>query len=201
MAPFFLKNRRYVMLTYSQAGPDFDYWAVVTLLSALSAECIIGREAHSDGGTHFHVFIDFGRLYSTRTTDVFDVGGKHPNIQPVLKTPAKAWDYATKDGDIVAGGLERPGRDCDYDPDDFWAGVAHCQSGDEFLHFLDQVAPRILITGFNSINAYKNWKFAVAPTVYKTPSGVDFDTGHAELLSEWVSQANLRLGPSMKRLV
>lgn len=199
MAPFFLKNRRYVMLTYSQSGPDFDYWAVVDLISEMHGECIIGRENHADGGIHFHVFIDFGRLFSTRKTDVFDVGGKHPNILPVLKTPAKAWDYATKDGDIVAGGLERPGRDCDYDPDDFWAAAANMQSGDEFLHFLDQVAPRICITSFTSIRAYVNWKWAVAPTIYRSPSGVSFDTGHAPLLSEWLLQAELSTGSSMRR--
>lgn len=199
MAPFFVKNRRYVLFTYAQAGPDFDYWAVVDLFAELRAECIIGREPHADGGIHFHVFVDFGRLFSSRKTDLFDVGGKHPNILPVFKTPAASYDYAIKEGDVVAGGLERPGRDCDYDVDDFWAEAAHSHSGEEFLHFLDQVAPRVLITGFNSINAYKNWKWAVAPTVYTTPSGIDFDTGHAVVLSEWLQQAVLSSGPSMKR--
>ncbi|AXB22612.1 replication associated protein [Lynx canadensis faeces associated genomovirus CL3 128] len=184
MAPFFLKNRRYVMLTYSQAGSDFDYWSIVELLSSHGAECIIGRELHADGGTHFHVFVDFGRLFQRRKTDLFDVGGKHPNIMPVWKTPGEAFDYATKDGDIVAGGLERPGTDCDYDTTNFWATAGASQSGEEFLHFLDQLAPRDLMRGFLQFRSYADWKWAVAPERYVDPPGVVFDTGHAEQLSE-----------------
>lgn len=189
------------MLTYSQAGSDFNYWAIVDLLSGHGAECIIGRELHVNGGTHFHVFVDFGRLFSTRKTDVFDVGGKHPNILPVWKTPGEAFDYATKDGDIVAGGLERPGTDCDYDTENFWAVAGASQSGEEFLNFLDQLAPRDLMRGFIQFRSYADWKWAVAPERYVDPPGVVFDTGHAEQLSEWLSQACLGSGPGRERLV
>ena len=201
MAPFHLKNRRYVLLTYSQAGPEFDYWAVVDMLSSHGAECIIGRESHADGGTHFHVFVDFGRLFSTRKTNVFDVGGHHPNILPVWKSPGEAFDYAAKDGDIVAGGLERPGTDCDYDIENFWACAGASQSGEEFLHFLDQLAPRDLMRGFIQFRSYADWKWAVAPERYVDPPGVVFDTGHVEQLSEWLSQADLGSGPRRVRLV
>ncbi|UOK20985.1 replication associated protein [Chifec genomovirus UA13_100] len=199
MAPFHLKNRRYVLLTYSQAGSDFDYWSIVELLSGYGAECIIGRELHADGGTHFHVFVDFGRLFSTRKTDVFDVGGHHPNILPVWKTPGEAFDYAAKDGDIVAGGLQRPGTDCDYDIENFWACAGASQSSEEFLNFLDQLAPRDLMRGFIQFRAYADWKWAVAPERYVDPPGVVFDTGHAEQLSEWLSQAKLGSGPGRVR--
>lgn len=196
---FHLKNRRYVLFTYSQAGPDFDYWAVVDLLGDLGAECIIGREEHADGGIHFHVFTDFGRLFSTRKVRIFDVGGKHPNIKPIGRTPATAYDYAIKDGDIVAGGLGRPGGDCDWDPDNFWSSAAHCGSSDEFLHFCDQLATRDLIKSFPNFRAYANWKWNSGVPEYDQPAGAVFDTSAAPGIDEWLSQSALGTGKSRAR--
>lgn len=201
MPSFHLKNRRYVLLTYSQAGADFDYWSVLDLFTQLRAECIIGRELHADGGIHFHVFVDFGRLFSSRKTDVFDVGGKHPNVLPVGRTPAKAWDYACKDGDVVAGGLDRPGRDTDIDPDNFWASATASQSADEFLHLCDQLAPRDFIRGFTQFRAYANWKWDSGALEYDQPSNVTFDTSAAPGLDEWIGQLALGSGASRERLV
>nr|WPD49011.1 MAG: replication-associated protein [Grus nigricollis-associatied genomovirus] len=196
---FHLKNRRYVLFTYSQAGPDFDYWAVVDLLGDLGAECVIGREEHADGGVHFHVFTDFGRLFSTRKVRVFDVGGKHPNIQPIGRTPATAYDYAIKDGDVVAGGLGRPGGDCDWDPDNFWSSATHCGSADEFLHFCDQLAPRDLIRSFPNFRAYANWKWDTGVPEYSQPAGAIFDTTAAPGIDEWLSQSAIGTGKSRAR--
>ncbi|UJO02113.1 Rep [Molossus molossus associated gemykibivirus 1] len=100
-------KRRYALLTYAQCG-DLDPHRIVQLLSEMGAECIIGRENHADGGIHLHAFVDFGREYSTRNARCFDVEGHHPNVLPGKKTPEKMFDYATKEGDVVAGGLERP---------------------------------------------------------------------------------------------
>lgn len=198
MPSFYLKNRRYVFLTYAQSGDEFDYWSVVDMLSDMGAECIIGRELHQNGGIHYHVFIDFGRLFSTRKTDVFDVGGHHPNILPVSRTPAKAYDYACKDGDVVAGGLGRPGGDSDCDPDCFWSAASHAGSAEEFLHLCDQLAPRDLIRGFPAFRAYSNWKWDRVPE-YDQPEGVEFDTSAAPGIDEWVSQSNIGIGRSRTR--
>lgn len=199
--PFHLKNRRYVLFTYAQSGPDFDYWAVVELLGDLGAECIIGRELHEDGGIHYHVFADFGRLFSTRKVRIFDVGGKHPNIQPIRITPAKAYDYAIKDGDVVAGGLGRPGGDCDWDPDNFWSAATHAGSADEFLHFCDQLAPRDLVRSFPNFRAYANWKWNDRVAVYDQPGGAVFDTSEAPGIDAWLSQSFIGIGKSRKRYV
>ncbi|UJO02125.1 Rep [Molossus molossus associated gemykibivirus 5] len=98
---------RYALLTYAQCG-DLDPWAIVHLFTGLRAECIVGREAHQDEGIHLHVFVDFGRVFRSRRTDAFDVEGRHPNVQHVNRTPWVAYDYAIKEGDVVAGGAERP---------------------------------------------------------------------------------------------
>lgn len=99
---------RYVLLTYAQCG-DLDPFEVCNHLASLNAECIIGRESHEDGGTHLHVFADFGTKFRSRNVRIFDVGGYHPNVSPSKGRPGEGWDYATKEGNIVAGGLERPG--------------------------------------------------------------------------------------------
>ena len=99
-------NARYALLTYSQCG-DLDGWEVSNHFTKLRAECIVAREAHADGGIHLHAFVDFGpgRKFRSRRSDVFDVGGFHPNISPTHSTPQSGFDYACKDGDIVAGDL------------------------------------------------------------------------------------------------
>lgn len=100
-------NAKYGLLTYAQCG-ELDPFQVVDMLSSKGAECIIGRENHQDGGTHLHAFFMFQSRVDYSSERVFDVEGHHPNILRGLRTPEAMYDYATKDGDIVAGGLERP---------------------------------------------------------------------------------------------
>ena len=98
---------KYGLLTYAQCG-DLDPFAVVTRLSELGAECIVGREIHEDGGIHLHAFFSFEKKRNLKNERIFDVEGVHPNIQASYGTPEKGYDYAIKDGDVVGGGLERP---------------------------------------------------------------------------------------------
>ena len=100
-------NARYFLLTYSQCG-ELDPWKVSDHLGELRGECIVAREAHADGGTHLHAFVDFGRKFRSRRTSIFDVDNHHPNVSATHSTPREGFDYACKDGDIVAGGLGRP---------------------------------------------------------------------------------------------
>jgi len=108
---------KYGLLTYAQCQ-NLDPFRVVTHLSEIGAECIIGREDHSNGGTHLHAFFMFERKFATRNERIFDVDGFHPNIVRGYGTPEKGWDYATKDGNIVAGGLQRPSRNEDSGNDE-----------------------------------------------------------------------------------
>ena len=95
---------RYALLTYAQCG-ELDPFRVVEHLGSLRAECIIGRESHVTGGLHLHAFVGWERKFSTRDCRAFDVDGHHPNIVASYGTPESGWDYACKEGDIVAGGL------------------------------------------------------------------------------------------------
>ena len=55
---------QYGLLTYAQSG-ELDPFRVVDHLGNLGAECIIGRESHSDGGLHLHAFFMFERKFES----------------------------------------------------------------------------------------------------------------------------------------
>lgn len=182
--PFRLQAR-YVLLTYAQCG-ELDPHQIVCLLSSLGAECIIGRESHRDQGIHLHAFVDFGRKYRTSDERAFDVDGCHPNIAPSRRTPEKMYDYAIKDGDVVAGGLERPVRSGVPDEGDIWRQICDAADRDEFWELVRELAPRALLTSFTSLRAYADWHYRAIRAPYSTPEGITFDLSGAEELSEWV---------------
>lgn len=183
MSAFRFQNR-YALLTYPQCG-DLDPWAVNDHLAELGAECIIAREEHADGGTHLHAFVDFGRKFSTRRSDIFDVGGRHPNISPSYGTPEKGFDYAIKDGDVVAGGLERPYGKAVSASSDPWSTIIMAESRDKFFQLCADLAPRALCTSFTSLQKYADWKYRLDPEPYRHDEELTFDLGRFPELLQW----------------
>lgn len=179
-------KRRYALVTYAQCG-DLDPFRVCDLFSTLHAECIIGRENHADGGVHLHAFVDFGREYSTRDCRKFDVDGYHPNVLAGKKTPEKMWDYATKDGDVVAGGLERPDGGRLSKTGDPWHEIIMAETRDEFFRLCGELAPRQLACSFPSLCKYADWKYRVDPTPYRHDDSLVFSTDSFPELDDWVS--------------
>lgn len=156
----FILNARYFLITYPQCG-SLDEWAVNDHLGFLGAECIIGREVHADGGTHLHAFVDFGRKFRSRRASIFDVDGHHPNIERSKRNPRKGGHYATKDGEIVAGGL-----DVESLPTRLLSGpqapgdtLVACESRAEFFEVAEDCCPWDLITKFGSMYAFAKWKW------------------------------------------
>lgn len=192
----FYVNSKYVLLTYAQCG-DLDEWNVNDHLSTLGAECIIARELHQQtGGVHLHVFVDFGRKFRSRNVRVFDVDGRHPNVSPSRGTPEKGYDYAIKDGDVVAGGLDRPrprggmhvGAGSIRNVKDL------CENAGEFLEVFDELDPGTLIKSFGNVRAYADWKFAPEPEVYQPPYGVGWGCGGTDGRAEWLLQSGIGTG-------
>lgn len=188
-------NSRYLLLTYAQSN-GLDEWDVSNHLSSLGAECIIAREDHVDGGTHLHCFVDFNRKFRSRNVRVFDVGGFHPNVSPSRGTPEKGWDYAIKDGEVVAGGLARPlPRGGMHVGAHRVINVAHlCESGEEFLELYDEMERGDLIGRFANVRAYADWRFRLDEPVYSTPIGADFRSGELDGRDDWVRQSAIRGG-------
>lgn len=195
--PFVVKNAKYILLTYAQAD-NVDPWNILATLTELGAECIIGRERHVDGGIHYHVFCDFGRQFSTRNGSAFDVDGKHPNIEKVNRTPWHSFDYATKDGDIVCGGAERPPERDVSQPNqsqESWAEVVNAASRHEFFLLLEQRFPRYLVCSYPSIAKYADWKYREVPLDYHHPEDFAFQLEGYGALDDWVAQAFAEDGP------
>lgn len=180
----FRLNAQHVLLTYAQCG-DLDPFAIVSHLGSLGAECIIGRERHRVSGVHLHVFCEFERKFRSRRADVFDVGGCHPNIVPSRGTPEKGFDYATKDGDIVAGGLERPSGRGNVTLKESWASAAHCETREEFLRAIEEFDFKSLVIHWPAISKFADWRYKPVQLPYTGPSGV-FDLGMYGDLTEWV---------------
>ena len=193
-SPFVL-NARYGLFTYSQCD-DLDPHHVSDHFSSMGAECIVARENHADGGLHLHVFADFGRKFRSRNTRAFDVDGRHPNIVPSQGTPELGWDYATKYGDILAGGLERPAPadTADGRSDGKWAQIVAAGSRDEFWELLQALAPRDMVTSFGACRAFADYRFAETHAEYATPDGIGFINGDLDGRNDWVQQSGIGSG-------
>uniref|UniRef100_A0A8A4XC09 Replication-associated protein n=1 Tax=Grus japonensis Genomoviridae sp. TaxID=2814961 RepID=A0A8A4XC09_9VIRU len=191
MAPTFSFRSRYALLTYAQCG-DLDPWAVLDMVSAVPAECIIARESHNDGEPHLHAFVDFGTRFYTGDPRRFDVDGRHPNVLPVGRTPGASYDYCIKDGDVVAGGLERPGSVAGAElprAGSVWDTILSQPTVGEFWDSLRELAPRNLLINFNSCRAYAEWHYRKEEEVYASPRGLSFDLSGLEGLQGWVQDS------------
>nr|UBJ26129.1 replication-associated protein [Red panda feces-associated gemycircularvirus] len=180
----FTFNSRYVLLTYAQSG-DLSEWSILEHISGIGAECIIGREDHVDEGTHLHVFCDFGRKFRSRRSDVFDVDGRHPNIVPSRGRPEFGWDYAVKDGNVVAGGLGRPGSGGLPSTTDKWGEIVSAESRDEFLRLVQELDPKSFVLRHRELLDYADRYYAEEREPYVGPDGIEFDLGMVPELAAW----------------
>ena len=157
---------KYGLLTYAQSE-GLDPFRIVDLLAELGAECIVGKELHSDGGTHYHAFFMFARKFQSRNPRVFDVDGHHPNILRGRKTPEQMFDYATKDGDVVAGGLERPNdAPAKTNNDDFWRCVFNADTREETLRIAEESSVGLFGRYFFQVRAIAESKAVQNPLDY-----------------------------------
>jgi len=183
---------KYGLLTYPQIGDrDSDRlaWEINDLLGNLGAECIIGREYHRDGGIHLHAFFMFERKFESRNVRIFDVDGLHPNIVRGYSTPEKGATYATKDGDVVAGGLDIDGLRVEVSqPRNVWAEIILAVDRDEFFEACARLAPRALCCSYTQLRCYADWRYRDDPVPYATPSGLSFDTSGTPELAGWVQE-------------
>lgn len=177
---------RYGLLTYSQS-PGLDPFRIVELLSKLGAECIVGRELHEDGGTHYHAFFMFNSEFRTRNPRVFDIDEYHPNILRGRKTPEQMFDYATKDGEIVAGGLERPQPrpSATADSDSFWRDVFAAETREETLRVARESNVGLFGRYFFQVRAIAESKAVQNPLDYVSPPELAWELRPYPELSDW----------------
>lgn len=180
----FTCNARYFLVTYSHVQ-SLDPFRIVDHFGGLGAEVIVSLEQyHETLGVHFHVFADFGRKFRSRRADIFDVDGFHPNISPSRGTPEAGFDYAIKDGDVVAGGLARPCGVVALNRSEKWHKIERAETRDEFFSLCAELDPERLVCSFSQIQKFADWRFAVEPKPYASPDGV-FDLANYGDLTEW----------------
>lgn len=181
-------HARYGLFTYAQSD-GLDPWAVSNHFTELGAECIVAEEAHVDGGTHLHVFADWGRRRRYRRANTFDVDNFHPNIVASRGTPAAGWDYTTKDGNVVAGGLGRPSESCDgvLRKDAIWHTIMDACTREQFFELVRELAPADLAKSYPSLCRYADFRYAPASPVYSGPTRDDprFEITQYPDLVEW----------------
>lgn len=187
---FRLSCRR-VFLTYSQVPDGWNPQSLLDRLEELGAKYRIGRELHQDGGVHYHAYVDFVNKRDFGRADYFDIDGHHPNIRSIWKTPEYVFDYAGKDGDIVACTTERP------DPikgasarQEAWGPVHSLERSEEVYEAISKIDPRAAILSFPAISQFMDRKekqfrrSKVRP--YENPPGLVINWEEYPELRHWV---------------
>lgn len=176
---------KYALLTYAQCG-DLCGFSVTEHLGNLGAECGVFEEDHADGGRHLHVFARWERQFHSRRSDVFDVGGRHPNIIGNVRDPRSAFEYCAKEGVMVAGSItEPPGRNTSSGSSDKWADIVAASTEDEFWCRVRELDPKALCTSYPSLRKYADFAYAPIIREYESPPGLEFTSGAISRLGEW----------------
>lgn len=134
--------------------------------------CIrIGRESHSDGGIHFHVFLSFESPVTVSSPDAFDYFGSHGNIRSVRTTPRKVYDYVGKDDDVVYEyGTAPDETNNDSGPTSArWHDIVGCDTKESFLSAVRSQAPRDWVLSLDRILAYAEYAYPTPIREYESP--------------------------------
>lgn len=164
-SPRFQLNSKHVFLTYPQVG-DLHHDRVLARLDELGCtEKILGIERHVDGGIHYHVLARWGAALRTRDRRLFDVEGRHPNIQPVRDVPA-VYRYVTKDGD-VHGSFELHANK--RKRDDVFGDACASTSAEQFFGLIKEGCPRDFVIFHKQLETYATKMFKEAVEEYSHP--------------------------------
>lgn len=176
---------KYGLLTYAQSD-GLDPWRIVNLLADLGCECIVAKELHADGGTHYHAFFMHSDKLCTRNARVFDIDQYHPNILRGRKTPESMYDYATKYGDVVAGGLQRPDAiPPKTNSDDFWRCVFDAPTREETFRVAQESSVSLLGRYYFQVRAIAEAKTVQNPLHYVSPESLEWELGPYPELPDW----------------
>lgn len=107
---FRLESNDY-MLTYSKCSADFDHFFeyMKTKFSDKLSYMCIAQELHQDGDTHYHVQLQFRRVYNCTSPRTFDYCGYHPKIERT-SCSTSVNEYIKKDGNFRECGEFSPLR-------------------------------------------------------------------------------------------
>ncbi|KAG1884935.1 hypothetical protein F4604DRAFT_1918604 [Suillus subluteus] len=217
-------NHKWLLLTYPKVDDDFDAQELINHLhnlwklkskkkefaEELQIRLKVGLEYHEDGARHYHVLVDFQKIFITHDVHIFDICGKHPHIQPVHVTPERAHVYIANPemkphSEVILD--EFPSFDSfDLEPqsarpkedpklskkDQRWGTIFKAKSFNEAMDMAREFAPGDLATSFYSVQACLNHMFRMPMNEHTDPLGLVTDLSQYPELDQWREQ-NLRL--------
>lgn len=193
--PRFRFAGRYLLLTYSQVPPGFDPLDIAKLFRRRGENYVIARESHQDGGTHYHAFVDYGKVRDVRNPRKWDVHSVHPNLRDIRRTPHRAYAYAVKGRSIVAETFDdrtrptagrRDGKALSVGKRN-WKSITDAATKDQFFETLKELDPRALVTAFGNVQRYSNWTYGEPRQPYTNPNGLAMQLGEYPDLREYLS--------------
>lgn len=129
MAPSTFKfDSQTAFLTYPHC--ELEHAVIVEALKRVKdiAWARVCSELHEDGSPHRHVVVKFVSRVQSRNSRIFDVCGKHPNLQSV-RSISKSLAYVAKDGEFTDYGpvpADGPGEEPN------WLDIAATMSEGEY---------------------------------------------------------------------
>lgn len=130
-----------------------------------------GRESHQDGGNHIHVFCSWGDRITSRDPRCLDFGGSHPNIKPIPRTPAKAWEYAGKENNIIHeyGSIDGGNRTPRTGRDGIFGDALAETTKEGFLSTVRNMAPRDYVLYYDQLERFADHHYRSEPAPYASP--------------------------------
>jgi len=144
-------------LTYPQSRLDLD-GAFISLkeleVSGVKPiKVLVAEEEHADGQVHHHAYVRFAKKVTIRDPHVFDIDGRHCNVQSCRSAKAVI-DYVTKGGKFKADFEIKLGRAAALKQ-----MIEEANTPDEFLREVVRTDPEWVVARFTSLRAFAEWKF------------------------------------------
>jgi len=151
-------------LTYAQCG-DLTVESVRDFLRddlGATGYCV-ALEQHQDGNNHIHAYAEWLERLETRDARRFDVGGRHPNIQPV-RSRAAVLKYVQKGGDFI-GNCEACG-----DTAGKYGDIIRDATGrSDFLELVVKHHPRDACLYLSGLQQFSQWRWPDERVEYVSP--------------------------------
>lgn len=177
--PNFKFNAKRVFLTYPQCGELTREQVRDLLVQTHGAQYYcVARESHRDGNNHIHAYGEWCGAFCSRDVRIFDVGGQHPNIQPV-RSAKRVLEYILKDDSEPLSNvqpLEGGGRVS------YGAILSEAEGRDDFLARVASSYPRDYVLQYGRLQEFCNARYPEVEAEY-VPRWTEYD--EPDGLREW----------------
>ena len=131
------------------------------------------------------------KRFITRSPSTFDVDGYHPNIEPIKRTPHRAWAYVSKPGaTLVHDDIPEPpaGRSRQRSKQDevYNTALYRAKSKTQFINTCIEGDTRRAIGCFNNLSAFADYWYPPARgPEYTPPPGLQLELSSYPEIAAW----------------